>query len=172
MFRASGEVGNPSQVPAHTSAADVYMTKKQHCTNVTTVEKISQQSGPSARQKLAPSKPPPRAVLAKAPESNVQLRLTSRPSPTLQTHAHCRIALGGMLLVSKFQSNWLSTGGTAFVFLARGGQPILTCILPGWLKALSLVNSKWIITLTAVSGSLLRVYCFASPGTSIELLKS
>ena len=46
MFRASGEVGNPSQVPAHTSAADVYTAKKQLCTNVFTVEKNSQQSGP------------------------------------------------------------------------------------------------------------------------------
>ena len=46
MVRASGEVGNPSQVPAHTSATDVDVTKRQHCTNAFTVEKNSQQSGP------------------------------------------------------------------------------------------------------------------------------
>ena len=79
---------------------------------------------------------------------------------------------GRRLLVSKFQSYWLSTGGTAFVFLARGGEPTLTCIVPGWLKALNLVNSKWISTLTAASGSYLQVHCFASPSIGIELLKS
>ena len=46
MFGASGEVGNPSQVPAYTSAADVHITKKQHCRNFFDVEKNSQQSGP------------------------------------------------------------------------------------------------------------------------------
>ena len=46
MVKASGEVENPSQVPAHTSAADVYITKKQQCTNAFTVEKNSQQLGP------------------------------------------------------------------------------------------------------------------------------
>ncbi len=74
--------------------------------------------------------------------------------------------------MAKFQSNWLSTGGTAFVFLARGGEPTLTCIVPGWLKALNLVNSKWISTLTAASGSYFQVHCFASPSIGIELLKS
>ena len=74
--------------------------------------------------------------------------------------------------MSKFQSNWPSTGGTAFVFLARGGEPALTSILPGWLKALNVVNSKWILILTGASGAYLPVYCFASSSTSIKLLKS
>ena len=71
------------------------------------------------------------------------------------------MALGALLLVSKFQSNWLSTGGAAFVFLGRGGEPTLTCIVPRWLKALNLVNSEWMLILTAAFGSYLQLNCFA-----------
>ena len=46
MFGASGEVGNPSQVTAHTPAAAFNMTKKQQFTCFFPVEKNPEQSGP------------------------------------------------------------------------------------------------------------------------------
>ena len=46
MVGASGEVGNPSQVSAHTSAAAFDMTKKHRFTYFCPVKKQSEQSGP------------------------------------------------------------------------------------------------------------------------------